>query len=590
MVAAPDGLHLIEIKNWHGHLTNEGRHWSRGGRFEKGPLDLTVQKSKELADYLKHEARRSMPLRGAVRATRSTLHGGTRDAVQPRQLPAPARLCARPGAERPPAARRDLLFEPRAGRHRTPRFLEALPQLLAQDRYQRRGAQSEVGAWTLDPRPYDEGPTWQDFHATRSDIAGNPHRRVRVYLEARLGDEDARRSVRGAAEREFKVAAGVHHPGILAPADLEEHELGPALIIEQEPVRGASRPLAGSAPGRGDDATGGRASCSSSPRRRVRPSQAPRTPRPAPRAVIVESGGRCGSASGRSPLAVCPQAERNQRGSDLALRRAPRLRRRGLPRTRVRHRRSRRHVDVDIFGVGAIVLPNPHRHPPAAARAELNERLVRDGGLNPGTGNEALDQLVFDATRPKLEERTPSVDDILDSLRELAQARRPEKDPLEDRRWAMSFPAGTESCRSWARAARRAPSSCGVMGSSRYSKSVEALSRRGCSSAEAAALEDLRHHHVVLLRRASFPLGSRHAIELANAGASTLADVLATHGPLPSDELRAVGDQVLSAAEYLEGRGVAHRDVKPSNIGVRGEGVDRMVTLFDFSLALTQQR
>lgn len=42
LVATPNGLHLIEIKNWHGHLTNDGRHWSRGGRPRKSPLDLTV--------------------------------------------------------------------------------------------------------------------------------------------------------------------------------------------------------------------------------------------------------------------------------------------------------------------------------------------------------------------------------------------------------------------------------------------------------------------------------------------------------------------------------------------------------------------
>jgi hypothetical protein len=57
LVAGPDGLHLIEIKNWRGHLSNEGPYWSRGGRPERNPLPLLEKKSKELRSYLEHEAR-----------------------------------------------------------------------------------------------------------------------------------------------------------------------------------------------------------------------------------------------------------------------------------------------------------------------------------------------------------------------------------------------------------------------------------------------------------------------------------------------------------------------------------------------------
>ena len=105
-------------------------------------------------------------------------------------------------------------------------------------------------------------------------------------------------------------------------------------------------------------------------------------------------------------------------------------------------------------------------------------------------------------------------------------------------------------------------------------------------AAEATALEDLRHDHVVVLRRASFPVGRRHAIELSNAGERTMGDLLRKEGPLRGQALSRLGDQVLAAVEYLDGRGVHHRDVKPPNIGLReaaADGTPRAV-LFDFSL------
>ena len=50
--------------------------------------------------------------------------------------------------------------------------------------------------------------------------------------------------------------------------------------------------------------------------------------------------------------------------------------------------------------------------------------------------------------------------------------------------------------------------------------------------------------------------------------------------------MRRFGEHLLSAIEHLEQEGVAHRDVKPDNIGiakVAGTGAYRLV-LFDFSL------
>ncbi|HEY2764419.1 MAG TPA: hypothetical protein VGJ13_10470 [Pseudonocardiaceae bacterium] len=90
-----------------------------------------------------------------------------------------------------------------------------------------------VGPWRIEPRPYDQGPTWQDHHTHREDIP-EAYRRIRIYLYERESDPETRASIRRAAQREFSAGQGIQHPGLLVPHDLLDHERGPALVIEQE--------------------------------------------------------------------------------------------------------------------------------------------------------------------------------------------------------------------------------------------------------------------------------------------------------------------------------------------------------------------
>lgn len=64
--------------------------------------------------------------------------------------------------------------------------------------------------------------------------------------------------------------------------------------------------------------------------------------------------------------------------------------------------------------------------------------------------------------------------------------------------------------------------------------------------------------------------------------AETLADMQRRSGPLPQQTVAVIGRQVLSALEAAHAAGIVHRDVKPSNIMVAGNG---RVKLTDFGIA-----
>ena len=62
----------------------------------------------------------------------------------------------------------------------------------------------------------------------------------------------------------------------------------------------------------------------------------------------------------------------------------------------------------------------------------------------------------------------------------------------------------------------------------------------------------------------------------------SLAEVLREEGPLPADRVAVIGLRILAALEAAAAAGVLHRDVKPSNVMVRGEA-DAVLT--DFGIA-----
>jgi len=107
---------------------------------------------------------------------------------------------------------------------------------------------------------------------------------------------------------------------------------------------------------------------------------------------------------------------------------------------------------------------------------------------------------------------------------------------------------------------------------------------------EAEILRSLRKdgsgsERIVQLFEAS-DIGGRTCLRLTDAG-QTLGRVLADEGAQSVDYAKRWGDDLLLALEYLEERGIQHRDIKPGNLGVLSADQKRKrhLLLFDFSLS-----
>jgi serine/threonine protein kinase len=99
--------------------------------------------------------------------------------------------------------------------------------------------------------------------------------------------------------------------------------------------------------------------------------------------------------------------------------------------------------------------------------------------------------------------------------------------------------------------------------------------------AEARAMAALDHPHVVQVYEFGISEGREYLVmEFLERG--SLADRLAMEGPLPPREAVEVMLQVLEALGAAHAAGMVHRDVKPGNVLVRGDG---SVALCDFGIA-----
>ncbi|NJC84890.1 BREX system serine/threonine kinase PglW [Planosporangium mesophilum] len=607
LVLTPSGLHLLELKHWQGEIAGNGTQWtvrSPSGRlrYEDNPLLLANRKAKRLASLLEHYGRQSgkrvrIPyVRAAIflHAPNTTvrldevgkqrvygLHTDSRSG-----LPSIYDLLIQQ-----PTDQRDAVDRTRA---------REIVSLIEGCGIRPSIADRTVQGILLQPKPFAEGPGWQDYlggHKVETDIV----RRVRFYLTSKASVDD-RELIRRAAEREFRLLQGIYHPGIAHAIDLVDHEYGPAVIFEhdEDAVRldhwlaeyGERLTLEQRLDLIRDLAEVLRYAHS---RHLVHRGLNPRSiyvydpDKPRPRLVVTDwqTGGRVATTTTQATLLAGTTHVDQLADESVRLYQAP---------------EAATNPDapgqlLDVFALGAITYLIFAGRPPATSPEALKSAITAQGGLELSAAADAvpdtLSYLVYDATLGDTSQRTQSVVDFLGHLDAVEEeVTRPEQAPVLD-----PVDAGSGDVLDGGLTVERR------LGSG--ATSIALLVRREGDAAplvlkvardeeksqrlrdEADQLRDLKHWQVAQLVEGPVTVGGRTCLLLEFAGEQTLAEELGTHGRLSLDLLERYGKDLLDIVEYLDGQGVIHRDIKPANLAARPRPKDKQphLCIFDFSLA-----
>ncbi|MEU5162626.1 BREX system serine/threonine kinase PglW [Streptomyces sp. NPDC020875] len=227
LVIAPGGVHLIELKDWHGSVESRNGSWLQtqpGGRqiSHGNPLHLANKKAKELASLLKSHGAQVW-VSEAVCFTDDSLRN-LLPAHHQHGIHTVRQLVGM--LEEPPREERRRIDAPRSRR---------IAAALEQIGIARSDAEFKVGPYLLNRKSFDSGPTWADYLARHSELPEAA--RIRVYLRERGSDSGHRASVERAARREAAVLRGFRHRGVvqLKQYDPTGHSAGPALIFDFDP-------------------------------------------------------------------------------------------------------------------------------------------------------------------------------------------------------------------------------------------------------------------------------------------------------------------------------------------------------------------
>ncbi|MFH9583542.1 BREX system serine/threonine kinase PglW [Streptomyces luteogriseus] len=645
LVIAPGGVHLIELKDWHGSVESRNGTWLQtqpsGRQIPHGnPLHLANKKAKELAALLQQNGEKVW-VSEAVCFTDSSLRN---------RLPAHDRngvFTVHQLTEMLKESPKDEYRRIDAARSR--RIKAALERI----GIARSDAEYKVGPYLLSRKAFDSGPTWADYLAQHSELPEAA--RVRVYLRERGSDAELRASVERAARREAAVLRHFRHPGVvqLKQYDPSGHSAGPALIFDFDPrtlrldeyliqygakldilsrmalVRQLAETVRSAHGRRIFHRTLAARAVHVIPRGRTRRSDtesetgawsSPHLQISDWQVAVQRSSehGVTGNGERFAPTTFSRAGAHLAEGADPYL--APEL-------TALRPDP----VALDVYGLGVLTYLLATGRPPAASQAELVARYEAGEGLRPSSLVDGLspyiDELVQAATAYDVSARLSSVDDFLEMLEvveadltepppaETPRPAEPEKDPLDAvagdvlaGRWEVRRRLGTGST---SRAFLVRDLTVGP--EVRFSKSLAVLkvatsdSRGEVLRREAEVLGRLRPDSRVIRLVEPEPqrIGPRTVLVMEYVGdereesgepsapgtkrrrrEETVARQLREFGRLSVDQLEAYGDYLFGAVDFLEGEGVWHRDIKPDNIAIRiRPNRTRELVLIDFSLA-----
>ncbi|WP_039739436.1 BREX system serine/threonine kinase PglW, partial [Saccharomonospora halophila] len=628
LIAVPGGLYLVELKGHPGRVVNHGDTWSvypedgsRRPNTLRNPLSLTDLKCKELKQRLDWAARkRHLSVRIprvepavflSARGLRSELDEVQRTRVYGRD----------DDCDGLPGIWNDLLSRPPQREHQriTPEFSRhVLPKLLETIGIRASTAHLRFGDdWTLSGELLDAGPTWEDRLAERSGIV-REQGRVRIYLTEQQADDEKRQSVERAARREYQVLQGVAHRGIAQPVQIRHHQGGPAILFHHRDtdirldsymdLHGESlstetrldlvRQLAEAVQYAHQRSLYHRALSA----RSVYVSARDDGSDPVVRIIDWQAAARdfdsavstTGTSLGHSSLT----GEHLAGSSEVYF--APEFAPYADP------------VDLDVFGLGALAFLVLTGRPPAARRGGLIERLAENRGLRPSAlsdgVSDALDTLVFDATRTDVADRLSSAEEFLARLdtaetRSVPASTATVVDPLTVSAgqvvdgWHVERVLGTgATARALLVTAVADDEDDTGQDPRRVLKVALDEDKAEHLRAEARALDIVGGGVVVQKLDGPRELGGRTVLDLEFAGGQdsvgyTLGESLRTDGKLSYHNLERYGRDLFTALDQLAGRGVRHRDLKPDNFGVyRRADRSWQLMLFDFSLAEVSER
>ena len=619
LVVSLHKVYLVEIKSWSGVVSGDPSTWRReiGGRefLADSPLLLANRKAKKLAGLLKAQKALARQRRPYLEAAVFLSHMGVRCRLEDR-----ARTGVYLSHESEPGGLPSIVevlggnagFDPRRPPPRIDRtlsraFARAMEQAgIRPSQRQRRVADYLLRGLLL------ETDIYQDWEAVHVSVQSSK-RRVRIYPLSQASSRAARTQRERAAEREYRRLDGIAHDGILRVELFTNAQPGPALVFEHDPAaerldhflerRGGAldfaarldllRQLAETLKYAHEHRLHHRAL---SPQKIL--VTAPDASRPKLKIFDWHTGTHdlirgAGVAGARGAGAETTLGLSGDDQSDVYL--APETSQGGYVVEK-----------LDIFSLGAIGYRLFSDQPPAATVAALSARLSSTRGLQLSDVvdgiPESLQLVVECATDPDVSRRPDSVAEFLEQLvaaeRELLAGF--EGKPRDDFVHPLDAGAGDMLEHGFLVERRLGKGSTAIALQVEHDDGSGVLKVALDSSLndrirrEGEMLRSLRHQNIVEAYR-DVELSGHAALFMAMAGAGnksgthTLADRIREEGRLSLDLLQRFGDQLLSVVQWLEEKGVSHRDLKPDNIGVSVSRADKSLALvvFDFSLADT---
>jgi serine/threonine protein kinase len=604
LVLSPRGLFLIEIKSRPGNITGDAGTWTwntEGRLYSRdNPIILANRKAKRIKGLLQ---RQSSIVKSKLRLPYvQELIFLSAQHVRCDKLPEVLRQNVyrrgRPGDVKDDGIIAALLGNEDAARPAVTRELgRAIGRAMGEAGIRPSQRHKKVGDYELG-KMLAEGDTWQDFDGKH--VSAKVHRRIRIYPYAKTTSEAARSALIGLASREFRLLQDIDHPDIVRVLELKESERGPALFFEHDPnatrldfvLREHGKKL--SVETRLHILRRLAETLKYTHEKRLfHRSLSPQSvlvrdlgnPRPRLQIMNWHTASREGSSAG-SGVATSGTLHPDDYIEDPAKVYM-------APETLLGAETAGAHHDV--FSLGAIAYHVFTGTPPATSPLELGEKLRARGGLQLSDvidgANAELQELIRLATHPDVSLRIVSMDEFLARLTDVErELRLPPAEKTVDPADAKADDR-LEGGFAVVRRLGRGASADAVLiireGSDEPFVLKVAIDPQHNDrlKAEGDVLAKIRHPNIVRWCE-TLTVAGRAALLMERAGDKTLAQRL-REGRLSLDLARRFGEDLLTAVDYLEQEGIAHRDIKPDNIGIAqagGTGQLRLV-LFDFSLS-----